>query len=312
MVHPWIGRVLATVVDDVLYREQFDDLCIQRAGFTEHQAQPAWDLLFEHAAHTTGGIYLPRLRQVVGRDRPPLDFLVDENELAGPILSTIHASKGREASRVHLMLPHENFVERDRNPLSPSEIAEEMRVLYVGATRARNNLFTGKSSSLYASRLDSGRVIRVNSKKKRQAQIEIGMKEDLLHASLLDLFRDEDEVSSNQDWIWDNRSHHTSLRLEYRHSDKRNVVYSEEDHRELGTLQKGFGKDLFELGKRVGNGMALTPSGKIKHVRMVGVTTFVVPESERQGVHEPWSVSGFALAPVMSGFSPVYYKEPQG
>ena len=53
----------------------------------------------------------------------------------GQIASTIHAAKGREALDVELHLPGL------REGLSDTEAAEEARVLYVGATRARRHLY---------------------------------------------------------------------------------------------------------------------------------------------------------------------------
>lgn len=64
----------------------------------------------------------------------PLDLLKDHEGAAGPLLSTIHSWKGREAARVSLVLPRslgDNF--------DPSE---EARILFVGATRAAEELRT--------------------------------------------------------------------------------------------------------------------------------------------------------------------------
>ena len=53
----------------------------------------------------------------------------------GQVACTIHAAKGREALDVELHLPE------PRDGLSDVEAAEEARVLYVGATRARRHLY---------------------------------------------------------------------------------------------------------------------------------------------------------------------------
>jgi len=53
----------------------------------------------------------------------------------GQVASTIHAAKGREAQDIELHLPE------PRDELSDAEAAEEARVLYVGATRARRRLY---------------------------------------------------------------------------------------------------------------------------------------------------------------------------
>jgi len=58
----------------------------------------------------------------------------------GQVASTIHAAKGREALDVELHLPE------PRDGLPDAEAAEEARVLYVGATRARRHLFVAPES----------------------------------------------------------------------------------------------------------------------------------------------------------------------
>lgn len=68
---------------------------------------------------------------------PPLDLLKDHEGAAGPLLSTIHSWKGREAARVSLVLPRSLGANFD-----PSE---EARILFVGATRAAEELRTIRS-----------------------------------------------------------------------------------------------------------------------------------------------------------------------
>ena len=65
----------------------------------------AWHNLVTHAADKNGNIEIRKLRRILSRSRPPIEFMVDEYYLDGPTVGTIHASKGREADNVHLMLP---------------------------------------------------------------------------------------------------------------------------------------------------------------------------------------------------------------
>ena len=83
-----------------------------------------------------------RLREILIRLRPPVDFIVDEKTLPGPVIGTIHSSKGREADHVHLMLPPDSYVDGDR--FTATALAEEERVMFVGATRARTKLLCGE------------------------------------------------------------------------------------------------------------------------------------------------------------------------
>ena len=71
-----------------------------------------------------------RMAQAMREGRAPL-----LERRAAQIASTIHAAKGREAEDVELRLPSL------RDGLSDEEAAEEARVLYVAATRARRHLY---------------------------------------------------------------------------------------------------------------------------------------------------------------------------
>ena len=99
-IHPWIGRLLADQLDKNLSQSEFEKLWEERIG-SNGQMNGSWKTLLSHVAENSAKISLSRLRQILSRERPPIEFLVDEMSLQGPVLGTIHASKGREASRVH-------------------------------------------------------------------------------------------------------------------------------------------------------------------------------------------------------------------
>src|SRR5262249_30714096 len=100
---------------------------------------------------------------------------------AGPVVGTIHAAKGREAAVVHLMLPGET--EPGSNA---ADVDEETRVLFVGATRAKSQLFLGKGFSVKTPRLDtSGRVFRFFwSSGRAMCSVEVGLNGDLMPRGL--------------------------------------------------------------------------------------------------------------------------------
>ena len=66
-------------------------------------------------ANDKGKISVKRLREVVSRSVPPVDLCIPDLGTEGPILGTIHASKGREADNVRL------FVNEKENPESTDE-----------------------------------------------------------------------------------------------------------------------------------------------------------------------------------------------
>ena len=118
------------------------------------------------------------LRQRLGRKQPSAELCQAELGRSGPIVGTIHASKGREADTVHLMLPfaHNQSIDQD----------EEARVVFVGATRGRSRLLIGRGYRQYGSRIeDSGRAycLKISNGRPR-AQVEIGYDTDITAGGL--------------------------------------------------------------------------------------------------------------------------------
>lgn len=303
-VHPWLARMFWDFEDDYI------DLNGFRARWTERISPGVDENVFAVLRRIAGDgvdrVSVRRLRSIAGRDRPPIEFLVDETELAGPVLGTIHASKGREANTVHLMLPPDTFMEgTGKNEKSGAEIAEEERVLFVGATRARETLRVGKGDRLFASRLESGRVFKGVRNNSKARQVEIGLLIDLDRASLASSSRPLDEVKENQEWFWAHRFDCVELYTEYDFHLRRIVLFRKEDDRELGFMSDLFAKDLFEIADRVKD--ANRPGKTTRHIRMIGSSTVVIPESMRTSLHSPWRHSGIVLAPVLTGFPMVYF-----
>jgi hypothetical protein len=241
-----------------------------------------------------------------------VDFLVDETELDGPVLGTIHASKGREADRVHLMLPGEDFLNDRKEPPTACQIAEEERVLYVGATRARSLLFCGRGSKLRASRLESGRIHRGIRMSPAARQVEIGLLGDINPASVADDRRTIAEAEQLQEWFWSMRTTVVVLESRYNPDNGEIVLWQVDGGEELAVcaLSQSFKHDLFRVGEAAAKAAKRAlhkPWSKIRNIRMVGVSTVVIPEAERGALLPPWRHSGFLLVPVITGFPKVSF-----
>src|SRR5262249_49173948 len=95
------------------------------------------------------------------------------------IIGTIHASKGREAEEVILALPP--------LPGEEDDVAEETRVLYVGATRPKRHLLVHVDPETKAYPLPSGRLwcVRVVPTRKLSlsASVEVGLNGDIDRAA---------------------------------------------------------------------------------------------------------------------------------
>ncbi|HXF65687.1 MAG TPA: ATP-dependent helicase, partial [Burkholderiales bacterium] len=184
VIRPWLGWLLGETVQAILDREDFDKLWESRgslcpAPFIGEQRDDCWALLHRLAAGSRARtINLVHLRNIVARARPPIELCYPELGATGPILSTIHASKGREADTVVLVMPpHQERGDETRDGTDSAAIFEEGRVYYVGATRARKMLVTAGNSSTRVGYLDSGRIFRICGDKK--AQLEVGRDGDV-------------------------------------------------------------------------------------------------------------------------------------
>ena len=141
--------------------------------------------------------------------------------------------------------------------------------------------------------------------------MEIGIKGDFDAASFAGINGEMSEVES-QTWLWDNRQTVVSLIIRYDRALERNVLWTEDGSLALGYMSREFTKDLWELGKLVAAHQGWTsffPSGSIKHVRMVGAATSVIPEAQRGALPAPWRHSGMVLRPLIFGFVPVFFNE---
>ena len=86
---------------------------------------------------------MKRLRTLLSQPRPPIELCYPDCGGYGPIFSTIHASKGREADRVILMLPRKLESAIAKNKTVRQDMLEEARVYYVGATRVKKRFGSG-------------------------------------------------------------------------------------------------------------------------------------------------------------------------
>jgi len=96
----------------------------------------------------------------------------------GPVVGTIHSSKGREALTVMLYLPNDYDQVRTKAGTRETQ-RDEARVLYVGMSRARHNLILTASTkwSPYKKHRTSGRLCRITTG--YVGICELGLRKDL-------------------------------------------------------------------------------------------------------------------------------------
>ncbi len=309
---PWIGMVLADYTEARLTQKKFEMLWEGRVPddiSLSEDCYGAWARLVRLAGVGRRGrtVSMRDLRNRLGRRRPPVDLCSPELGDNGPIIGTIHASKGREANTVHLMIPP--------NYSGTTDQEEEARVIFVGATRARSKLLSGSSYRGIASKLESGRAYRVLRKRDGpRAQVEIGLEGDVTAEGLAgrSVFASADEVQRNQNLL---RMVGAMLPLKAKSDPDTKFLYRFGEIEEgpcLGILSNEVNSDLFKIAKDVKHRHKtpkLRPPNFIPFLHLWGLRTIVLPPEspECERLHEPWSQSGVLLAPLILGYPTISF-----
>lgn len=311
VVRPWIGRLLSHCTEALLARATFDALWAERVGelfLGQPSRDQAWSQIRRLGGDSSGRVELKRLRRVLARSRPPIEICSSELGYSGPILGTIHASKGREAELVRLVVPTSSG-KRER---SDAEWHEEARVLYVGATRAKANLEVIEGRASYVGYLDSGRAYRSTTRKGASgapsAQIQFGLLGDVDYEAQLS---GEDAVACQQVLAGlSGRTHPVSASAIPADGFRYRVELPDGRASTLrvGFLSQSVNNDLFLLAKRATKGRSqLRPSMRINHLYVAAVTTVSIGEEIDIVLPQPFATSRIFLAPVIRGFSTVYF-----
>ena len=317
VVRPWIGWLFAEFDRALITRQEFEQLWEQRSGispipFTGEERENSWTVLRQLAAGDRDGVGdLVHLRRIVSRSRPPVELCLPDLGTTGPILGTIHASKGREADTVALVLPNARY---RLQPDSDAAELEEGRVYYVGATRAREALVTASNGSSPADYLNSGRIyrpLRTTGNKPPRVQLEVGREGDADRLAHLGWTSAGDiqsalAVSARQtlplkgvclpDQGFD-------IRLTLKHKTPEGITREIE----IGQMGEAFQRDLRQVWSHVDTSNRLRPGDYMDYLYLIGATTVALSDSERTAVRPPYSSSGFALAPVIKGFTVVQF-----
>lgn len=308
---PWIAHLLWDWTEPLLTRTQFGRLWSERHAAAlpaSPEAEEAWRLLVEVAGKSAVAITLHRLREVLGRATPPILFCTPEFGAHGPIIGTIHASKGREADTVALFLPQ--IVEDDADTQPTAKMEEEIRVMFVGATRARQHLRIGHTNTVGASSVNGRVWRRIRPDRGRQRiQVEVGGRGDVTPEGLVGrrCFPDPKAAQAAQ-LIWTN----TPVRRDLLARAVRELDWDFVLETSAGTRVGLLGPQLKSDLRQISRDSHLWPQVSfIPHLRSLGARTLVIPpdDSRVEQLHEPWRTSGFLSAPLLIGFSSCYLGE---
>lgn len=326
-VFPWIGLCFWDWKKPLITRGEFESLW-KKVPVPLHDGfyvDKAWNLLTHFAADRRNNIDLSRLRAIIARPRPPVELCYLDYGARGPIFSTIHASKGREADRVFLMLPRDGDLAASNKGL---DAEEEARVYYVGATRVRKEFFHGIAATMFgAGRLDEkgNRIVEVRSINKLP-KFQFGLAGDLNETDLISreyelCSSEEQAVTNHQNLIdlWQSAVQNGDVpnvtghlkQIEIRRVEQ--YLYSFNASRKIIAWSgPGLKQDLWatanKLQKKTKYGK-LRPPDEINHLRLIGLRTCAIPPNPavEGSVHEPFSTSGFFIAPMIVGFPSVFF-----
>jgi hypothetical protein len=309
-VAPWVGAALSAHISPDLTEHDFREAWARRVapnGFASCPAADAWKLLVRLAGRSNTVVDMKRLRKQLSRRQPPADICSTELGMSGPILGTIHASKGREADVVHLMLPapQNDAIDHD----------EEARVVFVAATRGRKRLLIGNGYRKGAGTIEpSGRTYRIlNKDNKQRVQIEIGRIGDIAAEGLAgrSLYADARDAAAVQEALTALNARIIQVSAKSDPSRQYRYRLIDAGGHGLGFLETTVNDDLFRAGELIRSrfgGSRRKPPELLPNLRIIGVRTHVVPPDgpEAGRLHEPWASSGIMLAPVVIGFMTVF------
>jgi len=303
----WLAMCFWDFCAPYLGERHFLDLWATRI---ENKAAPqygpgeAWQHLLRVAGRNDGSVDMQKLRRRLGQARPPVELTLPEFGLEGPIIGTIHASKGREASKVVLLLP--KGVEFE----SVEDEVEEARVLFVGATRARTSLTVGESNAFRASTLASGRVYR-SARNGKSTMVEVGRDGDIIARGLVGRSEfPEDLARAGQDFLARRADVVTTYKLEADPDlDWRYRIWNGNEDPCVGVMSRNLTFDLWEVLENRNQKHSHKPPGYVNHVRGQGSATIVLgpDDSDLETLNEPWASSGFVLAPRIAAFPPFFF-----
>lgn len=309
---PWIGATLSEHTESDLGKETFTERWKTKVAGTSLalcEAEEAWEHLVRIAGRTSTVVDMRLLRQRLGRKQPPAELCQPELGVRGPIVGTIHASKGREADTVHLMLPYPGGQNVDQD--------EEARVVFVGATRGRSRLLIGRGYRQFAGRVEaSGRAYCLQTKAdKPRAQVEVGHDNDIVAEGLAGrrYFASANEVRASQARIRAFADSSVSLVAESDRSAEFAFRLKEDGQGQcLAVLSQGVNADLFSIANAVQaklGGGRRRPPDVLRHLHVRGVRTIVLaPDApECEALHEPWRSSGIVLAPLVLGYTTAFF-----
>lgn len=312
-IHGWISVLLWDWTRPELDQADFERRWKERLGVPATTgAENAWSILVKYFGRTTNRISVTRLVQKLASASPTYELTLPEFGSLGPVIGTIHGSKGREANDVRLYLSSAS-----KDGADESELDEEARIVFVGATRAKKKLHVGQAASkAVARRLEvSGRAFTPYPYKRGQpaarAAVEIGRVNDLdveglvgraLYASAVQAVTAQQRIMDLKAYTAGAHAVGTYISQEWRYQ-----ILQDGSDEHLCYLSTNVGFDMFRIAKVVDQLVNMNkrrPPNQLNHLKTFGVRTIAMsPDNPaRELLHSPWRDSGLIAAPMLIGY----------
>jgi len=293
VAHPWVASLLGDFPEPLLSKATF----LERWAALQHHAfftglvpDKSWDSL-RSVAGSRGFVSIALLRQKLLRTRPPPELAQEACGGQGPTLSTIHASKGREAPKVHLALMSAGSTVVD----SAVDWDEESRVWYVAATRTQESLTTHSAGRMHATSLDDGRVYRRTKDGDYQVQIGIRGDVDPISSAL------GKRAAAAQAFML--RSGYGPVSLTARATEATTWKYELIDSAGtfVGRLSSSFQAAAWTMARQVAG--RYRPQAEFRYVWYLGACSSACPTEQLTFLHPNFQASGIFLSPVVAAFT---------
>ena len=314
IIQPWIAACLSEMQTARVTRKEFASNWNDRVEGSDLQELPideAWNLLMRFGGTTGGMVDLNLLRGRLGTGAPPIEVCRQEIGPSGPIFSTIHASKGRETDSVYLVL-NSGFPGQK----SCREVEEEMRILFVGSSRAKKSLTVIENDLAHeANYVNSSGSRLYTSLDRRRARMLIGLPQDITAMGIAgrDLYKSSAFVRQSQEFLLNLEgavTHAWGCRIgdKFAYRILPGPLPSDPTAQEgvpLTVLCNSFTIwDIVSVGKRTMRRKYASPPSHFGECNVYGLQSIILPTGspEADQLHQPWRDSGMMLAPVIVGY----------
>lgn len=230
----------------------------------------------------------------------PDDINRRELGASGPIISTVHGSKGREAAHVWVLLT------RDEEPS-----IGEARVLYVALSRARDEVQFRKCVSYRSNYLPSGRPWSSWTKDgSRRARLEVGCAGDLDALRSARSIASEVEAHQRRMLAFDGVSVAARAFPKQRDEQWGHDIALVHDDFVIAALSSECIDDASMVARKALD----QPLRTIEHLRWIDVASagLSVHGGDSPFVADPWCSTGLLLLPVVVGPGTLFKKKVQG